>query len=94
MGSAAMARSTSTGEYTTRNSETVVRMLPNQAGGPEGGNRTFRADQGRSLKNGETVTCRGAGQSARAPFCDGLIEFIVSGRRMPGGVRLPENLLC
>ena len=94
VGSAALANLTFTGEITTRNSEVVVRSLPHQAGGLEGTHRAFRIVQGRSPKNGETVACRGAGRSARIPFCDGLIEFIVSGGRMPGGVRLPENPLC
>ncbi len=94
MGSATVTGMSSPSETTAREIESVVRKLPKQAGGPAGAHRAFRISRGRSLQNGKTVTCRGAGRSARIPFCDRSIGFIVTGGRMPGGVRASDNLLC
>ena len=94
MGSATMSGLSSPSETTTREIESVVRMLPNQAGGPVGVLRTFRIFQGRSLQNGKTVACRGAGQSARIPLRLNMNVFTEAGRRRPGGIRHSASLLC
>jgi hypothetical protein len=94
VGSAPKACFSSTGETTTRETETVTRVEPLHAGGPEDTLRSIRNARGRSPQNGKTVACRGAGQSARITFCLSMIGFIVAGRRTPGGIHLPDTLLC
>jgi hypothetical protein len=94
MGSATMGGLSSPSESTAREIESVVRMLPNQAGGPVGAHRSFRISQSRSLQNGKTVACRGAGRSARIPFCDRSMVCAVNEMRTPGGIRISDTLLC
>lgn len=94
MGSATMRGMSSPSETTTREIESVLRMLPNQAGGPVGVLRTFRIFQGRSLQNGKTVACRGAGQSARIPFPLRSMVCAKFEMRTPGGIRVSNAMLC
>ena len=94
MGSAPLARMSPTGETKSRATEWIKLMEPNQAGGPENTLRTIRTARSRSPRNGTTVACRGAGQSARIPFCPCMFVFIETGGRTPGGIRRPEILLC
>ena len=81
-------------ETTTREIESVRRTLPNQAGGPERSFRMSRTARGRSLQNGKTVTCRGAGRSARIPFLTLSLVIAVDVMRTPGGIRVSDTLLC
>jgi hypothetical protein len=83
---ASLARLSPTGETKSRETEWIALMEPNQAGGPDDTLRPIRIARSRSPQNGTTVACRGAGQSARVSFCLSMIVFIVTGRRMPGGV--------
>lgn len=45
-------------------------------------------------QNGTTVTCRGAGQSARMTFLTPDSSESLTGKRLPGGDRFPEDLMC
>ena len=94
MGSATTGGLSSPREIAAREIESDVRLLPNQVGGPVGAHRSFRIARGRSQQNGKTETCRGAGRSARIPLCKCMFVFLWTGGRMPGGVRLTEDLLC
>ncbi len=94
MGSAKMNGGSSPSETTTRKTGSVLRMLPNQAGGPAGASRISRIARSGTLQNGKTVTCRGAGRSARIALLDCSIGFIVTEGRVPGGIRSSEDLLC
>jgi hypothetical protein len=94
MGSAKMNGASSPGETTTREIESVLRTLPNQAGGPERSFRMSRTARGRSLQNGKTATCRGAGRSARIPFLAVSLVIAVNEMRTPGGIRVSDTLLC
>lgn len=47
-----------------------------------------------SLQNGTTVTCRGAGQSARMIFPTLDSSESTTGKRLPGGARFPDDLMC
>jgi hypothetical protein len=84
----------SASESTTRTTEPVVRMLPKRAGGPARSHRALQASRSRSLKNGTTVTCRGAGRSARIPFLAVSLVIAVNETRTPGGIRVSDTLLC
>ncbi len=94
MGSATMNRLSSPSETTTREIESVRRTLPNQAGGPERSFRVSRTAHSRSLQNGKTVTCRGAGRSARIPFLTLSLVIAVNEMRTPGGIQVSDTLLC
>jgi hypothetical protein len=94
MGSAAVTGGSSPSETTTREIEAVRRTLPNQAGGPERSFRMSRTAHGRSLQNGKTATCRGAGRSARIPFLTLSLVIAVNEMRTPGGIRVSDTLLC
>jgi hypothetical protein len=93
IGGVEAASFSSLSETTTRETESVVRTLPKQAGGPAGGRRALIA-RSRSLSNGKTVACRGAGRSGRQTFPDLMMVIATSERRMPGGIRGSGGLLC
>lgn len=94
MGSANMSGGSSPSESTIRNTGSVVRMLPSQAGGPVSAFRGSRLTRHRSLQNGKTVTCRGAGRSARIPFLAFSLVIAVDETRTPGGIQVSDTLLC
>jgi hypothetical protein len=93
-GSVRVGRLSSPSEFKTRETGSVVRMLPNQAGGPASIIRVSQAARGRSLLNGKTETCRGAGRSARIPFLALSLVIAVNEMRTPGGIRVSDTLLC
>jgi hypothetical protein len=94
VGTAPLARLSPIGETKSRETGWITPMEASQAGGPEATLRPIHATRSGSPKNGTTVACRGAGQSARIPFRGYVNAFIKSGARMPGGSRNPECLLC
>lgn len=94
VGAAPLAGWSTTDETTTRETEKVVRIESSQAGGPDDALRPIRITPGHSSQNGKTVACRGAGQSARISFCLSMIAFVVTGRRVPGGIYFPGYPMC